>query len=432
MGILTRFKHAVKAWRGVNPTSEGLIPLTWPWNYWQRDMRPLSTYEVAAAAACRMAYSHTIATLPVVHDKLNDQGGRDHITGSTAARIFWAPNDYQTSSDFSLQLVDNLFYTGNAYVYGIRNDRGEFSNTHIMPSLSTSPYIEPESKAIFYGFGSNPLVDAVDVLVPARDVCHIRLHTPHHPLVGVPPIENAALAMASNNAISGHQAAFFSNMNRPSGILTTDQVLTKEQNAELRYVWEQRAKGLNTGEVPILSSGLKWQPMSINSVDSQLIQAFKMTVEEIARVYRVPLPLIGEYEHSTYNNVEQLLQSWLSTGLGFLIEHLEASWIRFFRLQPGNRIQYQTDALLRSDFRGRVEALTRGITQGLYSPNEARVREGLPRVEYGEEPRVQAQVVPLSQVNAAPSVSAPAAPAAELDPEKEYYIAREEILRAMT
>jgi len=40
-------------------------------------------------------------------------------------------------------------------------------------------------------------------------------------------------------------------------------------------------------------------------------------------------------------------------------------------------------------------------------------------VEAGGEPRVQAQVVPLSQVNATPAQSAPAAPAApvEIEPE---------------
>ena len=44
------------------------------------------------------------------------------------------------------------------------------------------------------------------------------------------------------------------------------------------------------------------------------------------------------------------------------------------------------------------------------APNEAREREGLNAVEYGDEPRVQQQVVPLSAAGAIPSSPGPKAP----------------------
>ena len=40
---------------------------------------------------------------------------------------------------------------------------------------------------------------------------------------------------------------------------------------------------------------------------------------------------------------------------------------------------------------------------GVYSVNEARNMEDLPTVEYGDEPHVQAQVVPLSAAAAIPA-----------------------------
>jgi hypothetical protein len=67
--------------------------------------------------------------------------------------------------------------------------------------------------------------------------------------------------------------------------------------------------------------------------------------------------------------------------------------------------------LLRSAMKDRVEALARGVQGGIYAPNEARRLEGLPDVEFGDEPRVQQQVVPLSAASAIPS--APSAPPAE-------------------
>jgi hypothetical protein len=59
-----------------------------------------------------------------------------------------------------------------------------------------------------------------------------------------------------------------------------------------------------------------------------------------------------------------------------------------------------------------MDGLTRAVAGGIYSPNEARRREGLPAVKDGDEPRLQAQVVPLSAANATPAPSAPSAPSA--------------------
>jgi hypothetical protein len=52
--------------------------------------------------------------------------------------------------------------------------------------------------------------------------------------------------------------------------------------------------------------------------------------------------------------------------------------------------------LLRSNQADRLDALTKGVQGGIYAPNEARQLENLPAVEFGDEPRVQQQVVPLS------------------------------------
>ena len=66
--------------------------------------------------------------------------------------------------------------------------------------------------------------------------------------------------------------------------------------------------------------------------------------------------------------------------------------------------------LLRSAQKDRIGALVRAVQGGVYAPNEARNLEGLDSVEYGDEPRVQQQVVPLSAAGSIPD--APAAPSA--------------------
>ena len=48
--------------------------------------------------------------------------------------------------------------------------------------------------------------------------------------------------MAANVAITTQQAAFFSQMARPSGVLSTEATLTRPQIDMLRAAWEAQAR----------------------------------------------------------------------------------------------------------------------------------------------------------------------------------------------
>src|SRR4029077_16216697 len=103
---------------------------------------------------------------------------------------------------------------------------------------------------------------------------------------------------------------------------------------------------------------------------------------------------------TTYANTELLMQSWIGTGLGFTLNHIEEAFGQLFQLRgvPDEYLELDTHALLRSAYRERMEGLARGVISGIYSPDEARASEDLPVVPggVGKEPRVQQQVVPLS------------------------------------
>lgn len=402
------------------PVSGGWIPANWPWNFWQQGRDPISGGRSPVVEACVSAYAQTLASLSLRHIRSDGSGGKEIITTSAAARWVRSPNSYQTRSDFILQMVRSLLYTGNAYALAIRNDRNEVIAMHPVNPRSTQVYVEPESQAVFYGLGDNPLVARELVaMVPQRDVWHVKINVTRHPLRGTSPIENLGMTIMANQAIASHQANFFSNMSRPSGVLSTTEVLNGEQMDQLRKAWEDQSQSFNSGLVPILSAGLQWQQLSLTSQDAQMIEASRMTVEGIAQAFRVPMPLIGDTKDSSYgSSTESLISLWLSSGLGFMMEHIESSLASFFGFPYADSFEFDADSLLRTDFEKRIAGLTKGIAGGLYSPNEARRREGLKAVDFGDEPRVQAQVVPLSNVGklAEPTPSAPAAPVNDPEP----------------
>jgi HK97 family phage portal protein len=394
-------------------------PSFWPVTWWQQGYRQPISDRNAAVEACVGAISQTIAMLPIDHWREDAKGGAVKVRNSAAHRVLRRPNSYQSKTDFFLNLIRAELFQGNGYALAQRNGRGEISALHPVQPPSLYPFISEEDGSIFYQFSQTPIGQSFDPVLAdlfrAEDVFHVRMHTPAHPLVGESPIMAAALAVEAGNAIQAANTAFHKNMARPSGYLKVPGTLKADVAETLRGEWTAAYQGVSAGRVAVLQGGVEWQALSMNAVDAALIESYKMTIADIARVFRVPLAIIGD-NTSTYNNTEVLMKFWLNTGLGFMLEHIELALDNLFGLPntEGNVewIQFDTDYLQRADFAARIEGLVRGIQGGLYAPNEARAREGLPQVAFGDEPRVQAQVVPLSFASQKPGESSPTSPSA--------------------
>ena len=370
--------------------------------------------------ACVSAYSQTVAMLPGEHWRLNDKGGRERVKTSSLSRLLRHPNDYQSISDFMLNATRSLYLEGNTYALALRNARFEIDELHLMDPLQSYPRLASNGE-IFYQLGGNQVIErrlgAIPLIAPQRDVLHIRLHTVRHrwpvPLVGESPIVAAYSDIGVNSAIARQQLRYYLNEARPSAVLSTDLTLDKDQVQALRDRWNEQAKGLHQGGTPILTAGLKVQPWAQSGKDAATAEMMKLSNEHIALAFRIPLQILG-IGGTPYGSTELLMQSWVASGLGFALNHIEELLGLLFGLkgQPDEYVEFDTAALLRSAMKDRIESLTRGVQGGIYAPNEARNLEGLESVKFGEEPRVQQQVVPLSQVGKIPAApSPPAAPA---------------------
>jgi HK97 family phage portal protein len=405
------------------------------WNFWQLGHDPVDGAQAAMIEACTAAYARTISVCPGGHFRKLANGGKERITNSALARILKAPNDYQTPAEFMADAVRCLFLQGNAYALGLRNSRYEVDQLHLMDPRQCSPVVVPETGDIFYRLAGNTVIayrlraaDAAQnavwreqLIVPARDVLHFRLHAysharPPYPLVGQTPLVAAYPDLLMAEKIRGQQDLFYRNQARPSAVLTTDLNLSRTQAEELRDRWNEQAKGLHQGGVPILSAGLKVMPWTSAppAKDLQIAELLQMSANKIALVYGVPLSILG-IENASGSTTEKLMRGWLSTSLGPTINGIEQRYDAFFNLKGDEFTEFNTDVLLRLEPRENIEMLVRAVQGGVYSVNEARAREDLPAVAYGFEPRVQQQVVPLSAAAAiepSPLGPAPAVPAA--------------------
>jgi HK97 family phage portal protein len=187
----------------------------------------------------------------------------------------------------------------------------------------------------------------------------------------------------------------------PTGTLkVTAPDLTPEEAAVVKANWlnAQRAR-----TVAVLNDVTDFEPLAWNPTETQLLEARKFSLHEIALIVGVPLYFLGvETSNRTYSNVEQ-------EGIVLTRYHLAGAIRRFEAaltgcMRPGRLVQADLADALRADTLTRYQAWTIGITSGFLTPNEVRQRENLQPVSGGDE---LVAPVPLPQLGTQPDTGPP-------------------------
>jgi HK97 family phage portal protein len=214
--------------------------------------------------------------------------------------------------------------------------------------------------------------------------------------------------------IQQNSTRFFENSSRPSGILSAPGVISDDTAKRLKDHWEQNYTGQNSGKVAVLGDGLKFEAMSVNAVDAELINQLKMSSEQVCSAFHVPPFMVGVGPPPSYNNVEALNQQYYSQCLQAHIEAIEDSLDDGLGLAGPNQdagTEFNLDDLLRMDTATQYRTYGDGIKSGLLAPNEGRFKLNLPPVPGGDTPYLQQQNYSLEALDKRDSKDDPFAPA---------------------
>jgi HK97 family phage portal protein len=199
--------------------------------------------------------------------------------------------------------------------------------------------------------------------------------------------------------IQNNSASFFANGSQPGGILTAPGAISNETAERLKAHWDTNYSGANVGKVAVLGDGLKYEPMAINAVDSQLIEQLKWTAEVVCATFGVPAYMAGIGAMPTYNNIEALNQQYYSQCLQIHIESIELCLNEGLALPKSYGTRFSIDDLLRMDTATMVKAEAEAVGAGIKSPNESRLRLNLPPVKGGATPYLQQQNFSLAALD---------------------------------
>lgn len=196
--------------------------------------------------------------------------------------------------------------------------------------------------------------------------------------------------------------------------LTSDQILKADQRKQIGDTLQAFAGSDNAGGIAVLEAGLTPHAISINPKDAQLLEARQYSVEQICRIFGVPPVMIGHAANGTTtwgSGIEQLILQFTKTCLTPLLRAIESAIYRDLldaKTRKTTVVKFSMEGLLRGDSQARADFLSKMVTSGIYTPDEARAYENKAREPGGDRLIVQGAMVPLERLGEAPPAAQPA------------------------
>ena len=350
-----------------------------------------------AVYACMTLIASDIAKLRVKLVQQSGDGIWSEVSSPAFSPVLRKPNPYQTRIQFWEAWVLSKLMRGNTYVLKEYDQRRLVTALYVLDPQRVTPMVADDG-SVFYSLDADNLsgLEEEEIIVPARDIIHDRFNCLFHPLVGTSPIFANGIAATQGIRIQNSSAHFFGNGARPSGVLTAPGEISQDTADRLKDYWENNFTGTGEGKLAVLGDGLKYEPMTMTSVDAQLIEQLKWTAETVCSTFHVPPYKIGVGQMPTYNNIQSLNVEYYSQCLQRLIEDAELCLDEGLGLTEAKEgrilgVEFDLDGLLRMDSVTQVQFLKEAVGAALMSPDEARKKIDLPPVEGGASPYLQQQ-----------------------------------------
>ena len=292
------------------------------------------------------------------------------------------PNVEMTSYGFRLAMMTSILMRGNFFGEIQRDRANRIIGIYPIPADAVKVKRGKNRGELWYevSYETGPrMVERTDMVhVPCLSLDGTE---------GLSPIEQAKQSIGLGIAAEKMGAGLFANGARPSGLLSSDLPLTKEQREDSKKAWQEAQGGVrNAGKTAVLSGGWKWTAMSINPDEAQFLETRQFQVADIARIFRVPGVLLGlDDKTSTYASAEQFFLSFVVHTLTPWMTAIEQEFNR--KLFPGKTDIYcKLDArgMMRGDAAGRAAFYKTLVELGAFSPNDVLHLEDMNPVEGGD------------------------------------------------
>jgi HK97 family phage portal protein len=358
-----------------------------------------SSMQTTAVFACVRIIAETVASLPL-HTYKYAGDGKEKMVDHPLYRILHdEPNPEMTSFTIRETIMTHLLLWGNAYCQIIRNGRGDV--VALYPLLPDKMTVDRDGRGeLYYAYKK----DGVTHYLGPEEVLHIP-GLGFDGVMGYSPVALAKNAIGLNIAAEEYGGRFFANNATPSGILSTEGTI--KNPTKVRDAWQAAYGGSgNSNKVAVLEDGLKYQPISMPNSDAQFLETRKFQIEEICRIFQVPPHMVADLSKSSFSNIENQSISFVVHTVRPWIVRIEQAMNRklFKESEKGQCfVSFNASALMRGDYKSRMDGYAIGIQNGFFSVNDVRRMENLDPIaaeEGGDLYLTNGNMLPLKMAGA--------------------------------
>lgn len=354
------------------PTSWDLLQagtLGWPYAHSQHLVENLAT-----VSTCVSLISSAIASLPAYVYQVSGKVKTELPDHPLQVLIDQGVNERQSWFDFIQSLLADTLLNGNSLAAVSRDVRGQVTRLEYASWRTVSPQMLPSGR-LRYDVTPVPPGGMPRRLLDG-EVLHLRDRSDDGYL-GRSRLARAAETVAVGLSMERYALGLYQNGVRPSGVLEVPGTLSDQARKHVRESMEAvHAAPSNAGRFMLLDSGVVWKPMSISPDDAEFLASRRFQVEEIARLFDVPPPMIGHLEHATLSNVEALARVFLNLTLAPWVRKIEQAVKMAVLVEPQVILQLDSEGFVAGDVLSRWQAWQIAVGSQILTPDEVRQNEG--------------------------------------------------------
>jgi HK97 family phage portal protein len=361
------------------------------------DERPALTPRLAetfsTVLACVNAISGAISSLPVWVYLLTEDGRINDTTHDVARLVRDGANQHQSWPEFIEWLTASTLLNGNGLAEIVTDRRtGRIEALKPIPWPSVTVRILPSGRIVY---------DVSDVNSPGggtgttrrlldSEVIHLRDRSDDG-LVGRSRLARTGPPVRAGLTQEAFGEFLYNNRAAPSGILSFEGHLSSEQRDYVKASVSEGWTGVRrAGKLLVLDADAKYQPVTITPESLEMLAARRFSTEEVARLYGVPPPIVGIWDHSTFTNSETAGRWFAQFCLAPWIRKIEEAFRRGVfsaASRASHEIEFDMSGFLRGDATARWKNHAIAVKHEILTKNEIREVEGWnPRPELDRAP----------------------------------------------
>lgn len=334
---------------------------------------------------CVDLISSTVANLPLNVLYIDKKGNTREQKNHRLQKVF--DNMVMTRYNFMKKLISDVLLRGNAFCYLNRNEQGDVVDITYLETSDVSVYWNKQKQELYYQI---PFLSKVQK-IQAFDILHLQNNSSDG-IHGQSVLSFAARQLQIAHGAENSAKQIFQSGGQPArGVLSTLSAISKKQKEDIANNWTQSTNG-----VLVLSGDMKYQALSSNAEEMQLLDSRKFNAIEICSFFGVPPSLLGLGDKTS--NVEDLMNLFLTTTIQNYISMIEHEFSRKM-FSPQSQGKYKIDvdenSMLRMSKSTQSQYFSSLLQNGCLSINEVRNELGYESIgEQGDK-----HIIPFTDIN---------------------------------